>query len=143
MHNVLTFFHRRQHMMATIIEWFHLLLADADEDIIRSKMEGLNKNLFVQVSHGSSLVQSSIHIKPVSFDLNLQQIFLCFFQFRKNRKLALRLISELAQESFAAGLTGEEQMILFNVVVENGAIERIKAIALYEVRKFTNFIATK
>jgi len=96
----------RQHMTATIVEWFHLLLADANEDIIRSKMKGLNKNLFVQ--------------------------------FRKNQKLALHLISELAQKSFAAGLTGEEQMILFNVVVENGAIERIKAIALYEMANQMN-----
>lgn len=66
-------------------------------------------------------------------------IFFYFFQFQKNQKLALRLISELAQKSFAAGLSGEEQMILFNIVVENGAIERIKAIALYEVRNFKSF----
>ena len=49
---IFEFFYHRQHMTATIVEWFHLLLADANEDIIRSKMKGLNKNLFVQVSYG-------------------------------------------------------------------------------------------
>ena len=40
----------------------------------------------------------------------------------------------MAQRTFAAGLSGEEQIILFNLVVENGAIERIKSIAVQEVK---------
>ena len=39
-------------------------------------------------------------------------------------------------KTVAAGLTAEEQMILFNLVVESGAIERIKSIALHEVNHF-------
>ena len=42
----------------------------------------------------------------------------------------------MAGGTFAAGLSGEEQMILFNLVVQSGAIERIKSIALHEVNNF-------
>ena len=42
----------------------------------------------------------------------------------------------MAGGTFAAGLSGEEQMILFNLVVQSGAIERIKSIALHEVNHF-------
>ena len=45
----MTIFYRRDHFIATTIEWFHLLLDIANEDIIRSKLIGLNRNLFQQV----------------------------------------------------------------------------------------------
>ena len=46
----------------------------------------------------------------------------------------------MARGTFAAGLSGEEQLILFNLVVESGAIERIKSIALHEVNQFETIV---
>jgi len=91
----------RDHFIATIVEWFHLLRDVANQDTIQSKLMILNKNLFTQ--------------------------------FHENRELALKLISDLAEKSLAAGLTSEEQMILFGIIVETGAIEKIKSIALHEI----------
>merc|ERR1712136_462852 len=99
--NLLKYLNFRDLFIATTIEWFHLLIDTGNEDIIRSKLKGLNKNLFLQ--------------------------------FRKNRDLVLKLISRMIGKTVAAGLTAEEQMILFNLVVESGAIEKIKSIALDEM----------
>jgi len=99
--NLLKYLNFRDLFIATTIEWFHLLMDTGNEDIIRSKLKGLNKNLFLQ--------------------------------FRKNRDLVLKLISRMIGKTVAAGLTAEEQMILFNLVVESGAIEKIKSIALHEM----------
>merc|ERR1712198_750674 len=54
--NLLKYLNFRDLFIATTIEWFHLLIDTGNEDINRSKLKGLNKNLFLQFRKNRDLV---------------------------------------------------------------------------------------
>ena len=65
------------------------------------------------------------------------------FQFRENPQIAMKLINRFAELSMDSGLTDSEQMNLLMMFTDMGGIDRVKAIALHEVKYLTCVFATK
>ena len=126
---------KRNDLISTIVEWFHLLNDDGNNEIIESKLKSLNNKIYEQVIRRYTLlIGNSKNILPNKIALQHSNASITInFQFRENRDFAMKLISEFAEKSFAAGLTGAEQMTLLNTIVETGAIEKIESIVLQEV----------